>query len=66
VLDAIDRADDPADRQAVVRALFETAARDSVLGRYSITAEGETSLNAMSGYELRGTRVQPVAELAAE
>ena len=64
VLDSIDRAEDPADRQSVVDAFFETSARDSILGRYSITAQGETTLGGMSGYEIRDGKPRPVAELA--
>jgi ABC-type branched-subunit amino acid transport system substrate-binding protein len=62
-LDSIDRASNPADRQDVVEAFFETSARESILGQYSITAEGETTLGRMSGYEIRGGEARPVAEL---
>lgn len=64
VLDAIGRSSDPADRQEVVEAFFETAGRDSILGQYSITAEGETTLGRMTGYEIgEGGRLRPAAEL---
>lgn len=48
VLAAIRRAeadaDGPITRRAVVRAYFETAVRDSVLGRYAIKPDGDTTL----------------------
>jgi branched-chain amino acid transport system substrate-binding protein len=65
ILDSIDRASDPADRPAVVAAFFATANRESILGRYSIDEVGNTTLNRMTGYELRGGRAEPVAELRA-
>jgi hypothetical protein len=46
VLAAIDRAGDPLSRSSVVDAYFDGTERDSVLGTYSITAEGETTLDA--------------------
>ena len=45
-LAAIDRADDPLSRSSVVDAYFDWTERDSVLGTYSITTEGETTLDA--------------------
>jgi branched-chain amino acid transport system substrate-binding protein len=63
VLDSIGRASDPADRQAVIDAFFETENRDSVLGPYSIDELGETTLGRITGYELRGGGALPVAEL---
>jgi branched-chain amino acid transport system substrate-binding protein len=66
ILDSIDRADDRTDRGSVIDAFFATADRDSILGQYSITDTGETTLDRMSGYRfVRGDRVQPVAELSA-
>ncbi len=44
ILDTLERATDPADRQAVVEAFFDTSGRDSILGPYSITETGETTL----------------------
>lgn len=43
-LDAIERADDPLSRGAVVEALLATADRDSVLGTYSIDPVGLASI----------------------
>jgi branched-chain amino acid transport system substrate-binding protein len=63
ILDSIERAADPTDRTAVINAFFETAERDSVLGSYSIDAVGDTTLDRLTGYELRGSRAQPVIEL---
>lgn len=53
VLAAIDRALDPDDRASVIEAYFDGTERDSVLGTYSITEEGETTLDE----PLRGYRV---------
>ena len=44
-LAAIDRAEDPLSRSSVVAAYFDDTERDSVLGAYSITDEGETTLD---------------------
>jgi branched-chain amino acid transport system substrate-binding protein len=46
VLDAIRRAGSHGnDRQTVIDRFFATAGRDSVLGRYSMRADGETTLS---------------------
>lgn len=51
VLDAIERAGPEAeDRRAVLDALFATSDRESILGTYSITAVGDTTLEAVAGY----------------
>ncbi len=59
-LAAIDRADDPLSRSSVVAAYFDGTERDSVLGTYSITEEGETTLDeplaAVPGRGRRGRR----------
>ena len=53
VLDAIERAgDEGEDRQAVRDELFATSERDSVLGTYSITALGNTTLDRLAGYRV--------------
>jgi hypothetical protein len=65
VLDSIDRASDPADRPSVATAFFGTADRDSILGGYSIDEVGNTTLNRMSGYELRDGRARVAAELSS-
>ncbi len=44
VLAAIRRADDPQSRDAVIAAYFDGSERNSVLGRYAVTTEGETTL----------------------
>jgi len=64
ILDSIDRAANPADRPTVSAAFFETADRDSILGNYSIDAVGDTTLDRMSGYELRAGRARVAAELS--
>ena len=63
ILDSIERARDPADRVAVVEAFFDTADRDSVLGPYSITERGETTLAEISGYELGAGEPRPAGAL---
>jgi branched-chain amino acid transport system substrate-binding protein len=66
ILDSIERADDPTDRGSVIGAFFATADRDSIVGRYSITDTGETTLDRMTGYRFTGEgRVSPAAELNA-
>jgi branched-chain amino acid transport system substrate-binding protein len=67
ILDSIDRADDPTDRSSVIDAFFATSDRDSILGTYSITDTGETTLDRMSGYRFVGGAgaPQPVTELRA-
>ena len=61
VLDAIERAGDEAeDRNAVLDELLATSDRDSVLGTYSITPIGNTTLDAIAGYRVRDGR--PVFE----
>jgi branched-chain amino acid transport system substrate-binding protein len=61
VLDAIERAGGEAEERGAVRAeLLETQDRESVLGRYSITPLGNTTLNAVAGYRIE--RGQPVFE----
>jgi branched-chain amino acid transport system substrate-binding protein len=59
VLDAIERAGAGAeDRRAVLDALLQTGERDSVLGAYSITPVGNTSLETVAGYRVEdGTPV---------
>ena len=55
VLDAIARAGSR-DRAAVVRAFFATRDRDSVLGRYSIDANGDTTLSTYGVVRIRSGR----------
>ena len=55
ILDAIKRAGDKGnDKQAVIDAFFKTKDRDSVLGKYSIDANGDTSLTDYGIYEISG------------
>jgi hypothetical protein len=63
VLDALERATDPADREAVVEAFFETSSRDSILGPYSITETGETTLGRITGYSGLGYPEMTATEL---
>lgn len=63
VLDAIERAGAQAeDRRAVLDALLATSDRDSVLGNYSITAVGDTTLETVAGYRVE--RGRPVFDRA--
>ena len=55
-LDAIDRSGGTS-RKAVVDALFATRDRDSVLGRYSIDANGDTTLGTYGGLRVRGGKL---------
>lgn len=65
VLDSVERADDPADRTAVIGAFFDTSDRASVLGTYSIDEVGDTTLDRMTGYRREGEGWVPDAELTA-
>jgi hypothetical protein len=59
-LGAIDRADDPLSRSSVVEAYFDGTERDSVPGTYSITEEGETTLDApLAAYRVEDGEVLP-------
>jgi branched-chain amino acid transport system substrate-binding protein len=53
ILDAINRAP-TVDRAGVVKAFFATKDRDSVLGRYSIDPNGDTTLGAYGIYTISG------------
>jgi branched-chain amino acid transport system substrate-binding protein len=56
-LDAITRAGGPtAAHAAVVQQLFATHDRDSILGRYSIDADGDTTLSTYGVYRVRSRR----------
>ena len=57
VLDAVDRAADPAQRDAVVAAYFATRDRPSVLGRYSVTTTGDARLGTYGAYRVAGGRL---------
>lgn len=65
ILDSIERAGDPTDRESVVDAFFDTADRDSVLGSYSIDEVGDTTLDRLSGYRIEDGAARPVAELSS-
>jgi branched-chain amino acid transport system substrate-binding protein len=57
VLDAMNRAKDCADREQVLAAFFATKDRDSVLGRYSIDSDGDTTLTQYGGYRVKGDQL---------
>jgi branched-chain amino acid transport system substrate-binding protein len=66
VLDSIRRAGDSGDdRDSVVNAFFDTRDRHSVLGTYSIDDVGDTTLNRLAGYRVRGGRPEFVTPLQA-
>ena len=65
ILDAIDRASDAGDRASVVHAFFDTADRDSVVGRYSIDEVGDTTLARLTGYRIIGGHPVPAVGLSA-
>ncbi|HEX5896564.1 MAG TPA: hypothetical protein VFY47_09565 [Thermoleophilaceae bacterium] len=55
-----DGADDPLSRSSVVEAYFDGTEHDSVLGTYSITEEGETTLDApLAAYRVEDGEVLP-------
>jgi len=57
ILDVLDRADDPTDRASVLRTLFETTDRESVLGTYSIDEHGDTTLTSYGVYRIDAGRL---------
>ncbi len=57
VLDAMARAKDCADRGQVRDAFFATKDRSSVLGTYSIDADGDTTLTQYGGYRVQGDKL---------
>jgi ABC-type branched-subunit amino acid transport system substrate-binding protein len=64
VLAAVERAEDPLSRASVVAAYFGGPERESILGPYRITEEGESSLTSpLAGYRIAGDRlVGPVEQ----
>jgi branched-chain amino acid transport system substrate-binding protein len=65
-LDALKRAGDKAnDRAAVLKALFATKDRQSVLGTYSIDKNGDTSLTDYGLYEVKDGLPSYVKKIAA-
>ncbi len=67
LLDAIRRAGDAGrDRNRVIRELFETDNYDSVVGRFSIDDNGDTSLKQLSGYRVRDRRPAEPTRLVGE
>jgi branched-chain amino acid transport system substrate-binding protein len=65
-LDALKRAGDKAnDRDAVLKALFSTKDRQSVLGTYSIDKNGDTSLTDYGLYDIKDGLPNYVKKIAA-
>ncbi|MGH2979746.1 MAG: branched-chain amino acid ABC transporter substrate-binding protein [Solirubrobacterales bacterium] len=64
VLDALDRAaDQAAERERVVEEVLDTTDLDSVIGRFSIDDNGDTSLERIAGYRVRNGRLVFAAPL---
>jgi len=58
VLEAIKRAGDKGnDRASVVKSFFETKGRDSVLGKYDIDENGDTTLSDYGGNKIEGGKL---------
>jgi branched-chain amino acid transport system substrate-binding protein len=64
VLDAIERAGDQApERKRIVEETLDTSNLDSVVGPFSIDDNGDTSLDRIAGYRVRGGRLEFAASL---
>lgn len=67
MLDAIGRATEngtgPVDRLKVLRAVFSTRNRHSVLGTYSIDSDGDTTLNRFGAYRVVDGRLEFLAAI---
>ncbi len=57
VLQAMESADDCADRQAVIDGFFAIENRESALGTYSIDENGDTTLSDYGGYRATGGKL---------
>jgi branched-chain amino acid transport system substrate-binding protein len=67
LLDAIGRAGNEADeRDRVVEETLATTDLDSAVGRFSIDDNGDTSLNRIAGYRVRGGRLAFAASLRGQ
>ena len=67
LLDAIGRAgDDAPERDRVVEQTLATTDFDSAVGKFSIDDNGDTSLDRIAGYRLRGDRLVLAASLRGE
>jgi branched-chain amino acid transport system substrate-binding protein len=67
LLDAIDRAGNAGrDRERVIRKLFDTSDYDSVVGKFSIDDNGDTTLKQLSGYRVRNGRTAAPTRLVGE
>ena len=55
-LDAIERSE-TGERADVLKAVFATKDRDSVLGKYSIDANGDTTLGAYGAYTIADSKL---------
>ena len=67
LLDAIRRAGGAGrDRERVIRELFDTDDYDSVVGKFSIDDNGDTSLKQLTGYRIRDRRPTDPTKLVGE
>jgi branched-chain amino acid transport system substrate-binding protein len=57
VLEAMESAEDCADRQAVIDGFFGIENRESALGTYSIDENGDTTLSDYGGYRVEGGKL---------
>ncbi|MBN8870207.1 MAG: branched-chain amino acid ABC transporter substrate-binding protein [Solirubrobacterales bacterium] len=53
ILDVLDRAEDPTNRADVVKAMFDTKDRNSILGKYSIDENGDTTLTDYGVFDIK-------------
>ncbi len=67
LIDAIERictaGGDPTNRETVRKAVFETKDFDSVLGKFSIDANGDTTITTMSGNQVQSGKLEFVTLL---
>jgi len=67
LLDSIKRAGSAGrDRERVIRELFDTSDYDSVVGKFSIDDNGDTSLKQLSGYRVRDGRLVAPTKLVGQ
>jgi len=67
IIDALERVcaagGDPTNRETVRKAVFDTKDFDSILGKFSIDANGDTTITSMSGSQVTGGKFQFVTML---
>ncbi len=67
VIDALERVcaagGDPSNRETVRKAVFDTKDFDSIIGKFSIDANGDTTITTMSGSQVKGGKFTFVSQL---